>query len=117
MEELIEPVGRPIGIVDLGSYQILHFGDSYDLTGHGDFLMVPTPGHTIGHVFYLIRGTEQHYLLTGDAAYYKEQINTDKVGVITEDFDLTRDTYEIILKYGQEFPLEIMCSHDPGISI
>lgn len=42
-------------------------GPSVDIFGDGSFWAISTPGHTQGHVSYLINGKEQITLLTGDA--------------------------------------------------
>lgn len=112
---LFEPQGRNPRKVALGSYQVPYFGNGYDLTQQADFIMVHTPGHTKGHVSYLIRGINQHYLIAGDLAYYENQITRDKVTVIAEYFDLARKTYHAVLDYQAHAHLKILCSHDPDL--
>ena len=53
----IEFTGPPVG----------PFAGSYDLAGDGTLLLVPTPGHTRGHMAMVVRdGPERGYLCCGD---------------------------------------------------
>ena len=112
-KELFEPKGRNPRLVQLGSAQVPSLGNAYDLTNTNDFLMVETPGHTLGHVSFLVRGHDQHYLLAGDLAYYRAQIDQNSVGVLASDFELNRKTYQAIRDY--PFPLNVLCTHDPKV--
>ena len=42
---------------------------SEDLAGDGTLLLVPTPGHTAGHMSVLVRAGDRVYLLAGDLAH------------------------------------------------
>jgi glyoxylase-like metal-dependent hydrolase (beta-lactamase superfamily II) len=52
------------------------FGRSADLFGDGSVRLVYTPGHTLGHVSVILRLKDREALLTGDAAYTKQTIDT-----------------------------------------
>jgi N-acyl homoserine lactone hydrolase len=52
------PAGPPVG----------PFPGSFDVAGDGQLLVVPTPGHTPGHVSLLVRGEADAYFLGGDIA-------------------------------------------------
>lgn len=56
---LVESAGEPIG----------PFPASHDLLGDGRLLLVPTPGHTPGHLALLVRGEARSWLLAGDLAH------------------------------------------------
>ena len=45
------------------------FEQSLPLTAAGDVIIVPTPGHTMGHVSVIVRLAEVTYFLAGDTSY------------------------------------------------
>jgi len=48
------------------------FETSIDVLGDGSIVAVPTPGHTAGHVSYMVQAGEKSFFLTGDAAWVEE---------------------------------------------
>jgi glyoxylase-like metal-dependent hydrolase (beta-lactamase superfamily II) len=68
------PAGVTPSIVDFGGPPIGPFPVSHDLAGDGTLLLVPTPGHTPGHMAMLVRGEEQSYLCCGDLAKSPAQL-------------------------------------------
>jgi len=50
---------------------------SYDLVGDGSLVVVPTPGHTPGHVALVVRDGEGGWLLGGDAAHTPAELPKD----------------------------------------
>lgn len=60
----VEPV-----LVDLGGRPVGPFAGSYDVAGDGSLLVVPTPGHTPGHVALIVRSGDGGAFLGGDVAH------------------------------------------------
>lgn len=62
------PAGLEPRLVDVDGPAVGPFAASYDLTGDGRLLLVPTPGHTPGHLGMIVRGEQGGgWLLAGDA--------------------------------------------------
>ena len=47
-------------------------GKCVDIMGDGSFWAISTPGHTKGHISYLIKGKETQALVTGDVCISKK---------------------------------------------
>lgn len=60
---LVDLIGPPVG----------PFGASLDLAGDGRLVLVPTPGHTAGHIALLVRG-ERTWLCAGDLVHRPEEL-------------------------------------------
>jgi N-acyl homoserine lactone hydrolase len=50
------------------------FARSEDLAGDGQLLLVPTPGHTAGHISLLVRMDDRVYLLAGDLVHTSAEL-------------------------------------------
>ncbi len=66
-------------------------GKCIDIFGDGSFFAIATPGHTVGHVSYLINGLDGPILLTGDACITK----------LGFDLELQPGTFSKYKKQGQ----------------
>jgi glyoxylase-like metal-dependent hydrolase (beta-lactamase superfamily II) len=60
------PHGFSPRLVDFAGGPLGPFVSSLDLAGDGRLMLVPTPGHTPGHVSLVVRAGESSYLLAGD---------------------------------------------------
>jgi N-acyl homoserine lactone hydrolase len=56
-------------LVDFSGPSLGPFSGTHDVLDDGRLLLVPTPGHTAGHVSLLLRGAERSCLLVGDLAH------------------------------------------------
>lgn len=63
------PAGVEPRLVDFTDEPVGPFPASYDLAGDGTLLLVPTPGHTPGHMALLVRAGTGRWLLCGDVAH------------------------------------------------
>lgn len=61
------PLAEPVQ-VDLAGPPVGPFAGSFDVAGDGRLVLVPTPGHTPGHVALIVRAEDGGYLLAGDLA-------------------------------------------------
>ncbi len=52
------------------------FSGSYDLAGDGRLVLVPTPGHTAGHMSLLVRDGDRRFLLGGDVAHTADELES-----------------------------------------
>lgn len=61
------PAGLEPRLVDLDGPAVGPFSASHDVAGDGRLLLVPTPGHTPGHLGMIVRGERGGWMLAGDA--------------------------------------------------
>jgi N-acyl homoserine lactone hydrolase len=61
---LVTPAGPAVG----------PFPASYDLLGDGRLTIVPTPGHTPGHLAMIVRGNGRGWLLAGDLVHEASEL-------------------------------------------
>ncbi len=57
----------------------------HDLFGDGLVTCLPTPGHTAGHQSLRVRTGDREVVLTGDACYFRETIETGRLPVFAND--------------------------------
>ena len=77
-----EPSLDPIQYLDPFAYDSGAFGPfeaSKDLLGDGTIVLLPTPGHTLGHVSVLVVLGDHHALVSGDAVYTLRHLDPDAV--------------------------------------
>lgn len=51
----------------------------HDVFGDGSVTCLPTPGHTAGHQSLAVRTADREIVLTGDACYFRETIETSRL--------------------------------------
>ncbi|MHB1528738.1 MAG: N-acyl homoserine lactonase family protein [Acidiferrobacteraceae bacterium] len=83
------------------------------LTRTGDVSIVPTPGHTPGHVSVLVKDEGITYLLAGDASYHEQALIERAPDGVTLNPALAVQTLERILQYAKTEPLVYLPAHDP----
>jgi N-acyl homoserine lactone hydrolase len=88
------------------------FPQSADVTGSGEILAIPTPGHTPGHVSVLVDGSPS-VLLAGDTSYTQGLLLAGKVDGVSPDEAVTRKTLDDIRELARQRPLVYLPSHDP----
>jgi len=62
------PAAATPSLVDFSGPPIGPFAGCFDLAGDGSLLLVPTPGHTRGHMALVVRGARGGYFCCGDLA-------------------------------------------------
>jgi glyoxylase-like metal-dependent hydrolase (beta-lactamase superfamily II) len=68
------PAGLVPTLVDFTGPALGPFRGSYDVDGDGTLVLVPTPGHTMGHAALLVRSRTGAWLLAGDMAHTPDEI-------------------------------------------
>jgi glyoxylase-like metal-dependent hydrolase (beta-lactamase superfamily II) len=89
------------------------FERSLPLTDAGDVVVVPTPGHTAGHVSVIVRTVEVTYFLAGDTSYTEALMLDGQVDGVAPDEDAARDTLRRIRLLAEREPLVYLPAHDP----
>ena len=90
------------------------FGKCIDVFGDGSFWAVYTPGHTTGHISYIVNGRETQALITGDACISRKGF---ELGVETGKFSLNieegRKSFLKIKEFVINYPfVKIMFGHE-----
>jgi glyoxylase-like metal-dependent hydrolase (beta-lactamase superfamily II) len=88
------------------------FRERMPLTKRGDVFVVPTPGHTPGHVSVIVQGAPSIFI-AGDTSYTEELLTKGVVDGVSPDENVARQTIERILALARERPLVYLPSHDP----
>jgi glyoxylase-like metal-dependent hydrolase (beta-lactamase superfamily II) len=88
------------------------FREGMPLTKRGDVFVVPTPGHTPGHVSVIVRGAPSIFI-AGDTSYTEELLTQGVVDGVSPDEGVSHQTNQRILALAREQPLVYLPSHDP----
>lgn len=94
------PKGLEPTLVDFEGDALGPFGSSHDLTGEGQLLLVPTPGHTPGHAALLVRGADRTWLLAGDLAHTAAELE---------------QVAPAIASWCREKDVDVFTAHDPSV--
>ena len=92
------------------------FAGSEDLLGDGSVVLLPTPGHTPGHLAVLIRLDGYQVLCTGDTVYTLRHLAVDEVrpiSVSAKDWETQKESIGRLVRLRRELPeLIIAPAHD-----
>jgi glyoxylase-like metal-dependent hydrolase (beta-lactamase superfamily II) len=89
------------------------FPSSYSLTDDGKVRLVPTPGHTAGHVSVLVDRGDHHVLLAGDIGYELAQVEARQIDGVSPKDKVALATLDVVLDHAKRHPTVILPSHDP----
>jgi glyoxylase-like metal-dependent hydrolase (beta-lactamase superfamily II) len=109
-------VPRPptrLTVVDFDGPGLGPFPYAHALTGDGAVLLLPTPGHSPGHLSVLVRRDEDRVLLTGDAVYSERQLMAGAIDGIALDARAARDSVARLRSLTAQAPTVVLPSHDP----
>lgn len=91
------------------------FGRSFDLLGDGSIHLAYTPGHSAGHISVIARLRERDFVIGGDAAYTRGQLD-GSAPLAPRPFDAHnyRRSLQELKLFRREFPNAIVTpGHDP----
>ncbi|MBC7871398.1 MAG: N-acyl homoserine lactonase family protein [Chitinophagaceae bacterium] len=91
-----------------------NFPQTQRLTQAGDVLLVPTPGHTLGHQSVILQESEKTLFFAGDASFDKAQVSQGKIAGISVDGRQAHATLSRIRQLGAQVPLVYLPAHDAG---
>jgi glyoxylase-like metal-dependent hydrolase (beta-lactamase superfamily II) len=89
------------------------FPESFTLTRAGDVHLVPTPGHTGGHLSVIIEREGVSYFFAGDASYTEQTMLDQVVDGVSLDNQIAQQTLQRTLNYARQTPTIYLPSHDP----
>ena len=101
--------------VELRDNPVGPFPASYPLTEAGDVLLVPTRGHTFGHLSVIVEQPGgPRLVLAGDASYRQDLMLDGVVDGVAADERAARETLGRLQRYVREQPTVYLPAHDPG---
>lgn len=90
------------------------FERSLPLTAAGDVVIVPTPGHTAGHVSVVVRVGDVTFFLAGDTSYAEALMVAGQVDGVAPDEATACDTLRRIREFAGQESLVYLPAHDPA---
>jgi glyoxylase-like metal-dependent hydrolase (beta-lactamase superfamily II) len=99
--------------VTFGPERFGPFEQSYKLTQAGDVLIVPTPGHTPGHISVLVNTEEVIFFLAGDTSYSQSLLIKRTPDGVSPRASVAVDTMDRILRFADSQPVVYLPTHDP----
>ena len=95
----------------IGEYGAFRTG--YMVTKAEDVLVVPTPGHTLGHQSVILRDGKTTYLFAGDTSYTEQLMIDRSVDGVSPNANLAVETIDRIHGFISAEPTVYLPSHDP----
>jgi N-acyl homoserine lactone hydrolase len=89
------------------------FDASIALMSDGAVRLIPTPGHTLGHLSVVVDRGEDLVLLTGDAAYSEDALRHGLVDGVAQDARLHRETTQRMRDLCARRRVVVVPTHDP----
>jgi glyoxylase-like metal-dependent hydrolase (beta-lactamase superfamily II) len=89
------------------------FERSFALTAAGDVVLLPTPGHTPGHLSVLVRDGQRQFLLAGDVAYTDALFREGALDGVSANERSARRTLDRAHALAQATPTVVLPTHDP----
>jgi glyoxylase-like metal-dependent hydrolase (beta-lactamase superfamily II) len=102
------PTLIPFAPAPVGSFPM-----SYPLTRAKDVLLVPTGGHTSGHLSVIVLEDDHALFPAGDTSYSQLLMLDEAVDGVAPDEQTSRQTLRRIHAYTQQVPTVYLPSHDP----
>jgi glyoxylase-like metal-dependent hydrolase (beta-lactamase superfamily II) len=100
---LVEPGPRPFG----------PFPESTALTAAGDVHLLPTPGHTPGHLSVAVEDGDDVFLFAGDVSYTQSLMLEEVVDGVAADPAAARATLRRVRQLAGDRPTVYLPTHDP----
>lgn len=98
--------------VDTGQEVRLLQGE-HDVFGDGSVVCIPTPGHTAGHQSLRVRTDTREVVLTGDACYFRETLDTGRLPIFANDPEVQRQSLDR-LRAMEAAGAHLVFGHDPA---
>ena len=106
---------KPLYEIDFkDGIELSPFGKCIDLLGDGSLWAIESSGHTAGHVMYLINGTAETVLVTGDACNDQFQFDTGiGPGAYSTDLEKGQEVLEEIIAFKERYPfVQLVYGHE-----
>jgi glyoxylase-like metal-dependent hydrolase (beta-lactamase superfamily II) len=90
------------------------FDHSHRLTADGRVRLVPTPGHTKGHLAVIVDRGDDLVLIAGDACYSEHAMLAGRVDGVAQDARAHRDSNRRLRELCRHRPVITQFAHDPN---
>lgn len=100
-------------LLDFADRRYGPFSQSLSLTQAGDVVLVPTPGHTRGHLSVVVQDGNHAVFFAGDTSYTEQLLLERAPDGVGPDEALELDTHRRILQLARSVPTVYLPAHDP----
>lgn len=100
-------------LIDFAAEPYGPFSHSMALTKSNDVFLVPTEGHSVGHLSVIVAEPEVKFFFAGDASYSQQLMLDQAIDGVAPKERLARETLRRIAQYVEEQPTVYLPSHDP----
>jgi glyoxylase-like metal-dependent hydrolase (beta-lactamase superfamily II) len=90
------------------------FDATIPLTGDGTVRLIPTPGHTLGHMSVVVDRGDHLVLLCGDAAYSETALTAGTVDGVAQSTELHQDSTRRLRGLLGRRPTVVVPTHEPA---
>ncbi|MDX2075038.1 MAG: N-acyl homoserine lactonase family protein [bacterium] len=88
------------------------FGGRYSVTKAGDVYVVPTTGHSAGHLSVILQEGNHALFFAGDASYSQELLLTDALDGVGQNGEAQHQTHQKILSFAKQTPTVYLPTHE-----
>jgi len=99
--------------IAFSSTRVGPFERSHRVTPGGDVVIVPTPGHTPGHVSVVVDVEDVSHFLAGDTSYTESLLRAQRPDGVSPRVSVTLETMARIAALASSRPTVYLPSHDP----
>jgi len=89
------------------------FPSSHSLTRRGDIRLVPTHGHSAGHMSVLLEEADHVVCFAGDASYSQQLMLDQQIDGVSPDIQAAQQTHRRIRQFVRATPTVYLPAHDP----
>ena len=87
----------------------------HDVFGDGTVVLVPTPGHTVGHQSLVVQvSRDRRYVLTADACYSKEHMDREVRPAVVWNAPAMLESMAKLRRLGEQAGTRVLYGHDPA---
>lgn len=101
-------------LVDFSGEPYHAFVRSHALTERGDIRLVPTTGHSVGHMSVLLEEGEHMVCFAGDVSYTQQLMLEQQNDGVAPNVQEAQQTLRVMRQFVQETPTVYLPTHDPG---